>query len=101
MEESREVEMKRIGAPDYTLTKQKYTSAVTYFIRHIPATDIIVYTDGSKLQNGNTRAGYAILQLGATNKVSYHLGPGAEIFDAEAIAALLGAKFESFLGSYV
>ena len=101
MAESREVEMKWIGAPDYTLTKEKYTSAATYFIRHIPATDIIVYTDGSKLQNGNTGAGYAILQLRATNKVSYHLGPSAEIFDAEAIAALLGAKFESFLGSYV
>lgn len=90
--ESREEAKTRIGAPDAALTKEQRASAFTHFIRQIPTNDIIVYTDGSKLQNGNAGAGYAISQFGVTHKESYPLGPSAEIFDAEAIAALLGVR---------
>ena len=84
--------MKRIGGPDPSLTKEQRASAFTNFIRQIPISVIIVYTDRSKLPNGNTGAGYAISQFGVTNKESYPLSPSAEIFDVEAIAALLGAR---------
>jgi ribonuclease HI len=90
--ESREEAEKRVGAPDPTLTKEQRASVFAHFIEQIPTNDIIVYTDGSKLQNGNAGAGYAISQFGVTHKESYPLGPSAEIFDAEAIAALLGAR---------
>jgi ribonuclease HI len=83
---------KRIGAPDPTHTKEQRAAAFSHFIHHVPANDIVVYTDGSKLQNGNAGAGYALVLSEATVKEAFALGPSAEIFDAEAIAALLGAQ---------
>jgi hypothetical protein len=60
--ENREEARKRIVAPDSSPTKVQCASAFTYFINIITETDILVYTDGSKLQNGNAGAGYAISQ---------------------------------------
>lgn len=90
--EKREEAMKRIGAPEPSSTKEQRASAFTTFINRIPESDIIVYTDGSKLLNTNAGAGFAITQLRVSRKEFYPLGPSAEIFDAEAIAALLGAR---------
>jgi hypothetical protein len=90
--ENRETAQKRIGAYNPSLTKEQCAAAFTSFINLIPNNDIIVYTDGSKLDNGNAGAGFAISQFGVIHREPYSLGPSAEIFDAEAIAALLGAR---------
>jgi ribonuclease HI len=89
---TREASHKRVGAPDPSLSKERNASTFIDFIASVPENQIVVYTDGSKLENGNAGAGYAISQFGHTHKESYPLGPSAEIFDAEAIAALLGAR---------
>jgi hypothetical protein len=90
--ENREIAQERIGAFNPSVTKEQCAAAFTSFINLVPKNDIIVYTDGSKLDNGNAGAGFAISQFGVTHMEPYPLGPSAEIFDAEAIAALLGAR---------
>lgn len=91
-EENREAVRKRIGAPDAASSKEERALAFTQFINLIPENDVIVYSDGSKLQDGQAGAGFAITQFRTTRRESHPLGDSAEVFDAEATAALLGAK---------
>ncbi|KAI1000710.1 hypothetical protein K3495_g7488 [Podosphaera aphanis] len=54
---------------------------------------IVLYTDGSKQSDGLTGVGYVAYQGGVQIfQRSIPLGKGAEVFDAEAIGALEGAK---------
>lgn len=90
--ESREAASIRIGGPNGTskdLAKQNFLS----FLQSIPSQDIILYSDGSKQQNGSTGAGFVAYQGGIqVLRQSIALGEGAEVFDAEARGALEGAK---------
>ncbi|EED22480.1 hypothetical protein TSTA_059780 [Talaromyces stipitatus ATCC 10500] len=63
------------------------------FQRTIPGTDIVVFSDGSRLVNGHAGGGYVTFQAYhqfLRSSLSY--GHGKEVFDAEAEAALDGAQ---------
>ena len=65
------------------------------FLPTIPSSDIQVYSDGSKSEatDGATGAGSVTYQAGTCiDRKSYSLSRHAEVFDAEASAALTGAK---------
>ena len=60
----------------------------------VPQGDILVYSDGSKSEatDGSTGAGSVTYQYGLqVDRKAYSLGKHAEVFDAEASAALSGA----------
>ena len=69
-------------------------------IANIPHMDIVVFSDGSKLNDGTSPdgsmrdrvgAGALILQAGITvQKISLPLSPNSEVFDAEIAGALAG-----------
>jgi hypothetical protein len=63
------------------------------FYQLIPPNDIVLFSDGSKLSDGSTGGGYVGYQAGRQIcRGSFSLGPHKEVFDAEAEAALAGAK---------
>jgi hypothetical protein len=78
----------RVGAPD-GLTKEQAADSFTTFIQSIPRNDIIIYLDGSKLENGQTGGGFVGHQAGSQFlSILFPLGPNKEVFNAEAEAAL-------------
>lgn len=82
----------RVGAP-LGVSKEEAAEKFAEFIRGLPSGDLIVFSDGSKLDTGLTGAGYAIYQGGIQiAKHSISLGKHKEVFDAEAIAALAGLE---------
>lgn len=90
MQESREAALTRVGAPE-GLTKEQAADNFRIFLQSIPENDIIIYSDGSKLENGQAGGGYVGFQ--ASSQFLHHslpLGPNREVFDAEAEAALAG-----------
>lgn len=90
--ETREVAQARIGAP-MGRTKEQAAADFLDFQRTIPGSDIIVFSDGSKLENGHAGGGYVGFQAHHQFlRFSLSLGPGKEVFDAEAEAALAGAQ---------
>ncbi|KAI1003965.1 hypothetical protein K3495_g4240 [Podosphaera aphanis] len=57
----------------------------------IPRSDIQLYSDGSKLPNGNAGRGFVAFQIGIQVCAgAYPLGKHKETFDAEAFAVLQG-----------
>jgi ribonuclease HI len=91
-QEDRQAAQLRIGAP---LGRSKDQAAAEFleFYRSIPGTDIKVFSDGSKLANRQSGGGFALFQAGHLFlRSSFSLGPGKEVFDAEAEAALAGIK---------
>ncbi|KAI0997828.1 hypothetical protein K3495_g10361 [Podosphaera aphanis] len=63
------------------------------FLHTIPRSDIQVYSDGSRLPDGNAGGGFVIFQLGRIIQTkAFPLGKGKEIYDAEANAALRGIQ---------
>ncbi|KAI0995789.1 hypothetical protein K3495_g12391 [Podosphaera aphanis] len=90
--ETREVAISRIGGPNGT-SKEVAKQNFLVFLQSIPSQDIVLYSDGSKQQNGAAGAGFVAYQGGLQIlRHSIPLGVGAEIFDAEARGALEGAK---------
>jgi ribonuclease HI len=90
--ESREDAQLRIRAPR-RLTKEQAAIKFQEFYSSLPGTDMKVFTDGSKLPNRMTGAGFALYQTGKKYlQSSVSLGPNKEVFDAEAEAALAGLK---------
>jgi ribonuclease HI len=90
--ENREAASYRIGAP-LGASKEQCARDLLTFLPRISPGDIVLYSDGSKLINGATGAGFVVYQ--ASHEVlrqSIPLGSKAEVFDAEAIAALAGAE---------
>jgi ribonuclease HI len=84
----------RIGGP---AGRTKDTAAKDFlaFLPSIPAKDILIYSDGSKMEamGGSTGAGFVAYQYGLqVGRKAYSLGQNAEVFDAEASAALTGAQ---------
>ncbi|EED14453.1 conserved hypothetical protein [Talaromyces stipitatus ATCC 10500] len=62
-------------------------------LQSIPNNDIIIYSDRSKLENGQTDGGYIGFQAGSQFlRGSIPLRHNKEVFDAEAEAALTGLK---------
>ncbi|EED13942.1 conserved hypothetical protein [Talaromyces stipitatus ATCC 10500] len=62
-------------------------------VKSIPDNDIIIYSDGSKLENGQTGGGFVSFQAGSQFlRGSIPLRPNKEVFDAEAEAALAGLE---------
>ncbi|KAI0994497.1 hypothetical protein K3495_g13685 [Podosphaera aphanis] len=91
IKEPRENSLLRVGAP--TVSNERRVDSFQTFLQNIPKSGILVYTDGSKLSNGNAGSGYVIYQLDL--KVcsgAVPLGISKEIFDAEAYAALCGIQ---------
>ena len=82
----------RIGTPQGR-SKEEAADAFRAWAASIPSLDVVLYTDGSKLENGATGAGYVAYQ-GAIEitRRAIPLGIKAEVFDAEAIAALAGVE---------
>ena len=92
--EPRTVTASRISAPQ---GRSKEAAAVdfTNFLLTIPPKDIQVFSDGSKSEStgGATGGGSVAYQYGIQiDRRSFSLGLHAEVFDAEAHAALRGAK---------
>lgn len=63
------------------------------FLRSINPSDILFYSDGSKLENGNVGLGFVILQIGRKIGSGHRpLGKHNESQDAEVLGALDGIK---------
>ncbi|KAF7139722.1 hypothetical protein CNMCM5793_007559 [Aspergillus hiratsukae] len=91
-QEARKDAQLRIGAP-MGRSKEQAADDFTEFYHSLPGTDIKVFSDGSKLSNGQTGGGFAVFQAGHQFlRSSFSLGPNKEVFDAEAEAALAGMK---------
>ncbi|KAI0991825.1 hypothetical protein K3495_g16362, partial [Podosphaera aphanis] len=90
--EGREEAYARVGGPcgaSKEIAKQAFNS----FISSIPSGDIMLFTDGSKQSDGFAGAGCVAYQGGIQIlQKSIPLGKGVEVFDAEAMAALAGAR---------
>jgi len=92
--EDRNAIQKRISGPEGR-SKAQAAKDFTDFLLTVPSSDIQVYSDGSKSEatDGAAGAGSVTYQLGTqVDRKSYSLGRHAEVFDAEASAALTGAK---------
>jgi ribonuclease HI len=91
-QEPREEALARIGAPT-DLTKEQAANNFQTFLQSIPESDTIVYSDGSKLENGQAGGGFVGFQADSQLlRSSFPLGPNKEVFDAEAEAALAGLQ---------
>ncbi|KAI1007458.1 hypothetical protein K3495_g769 [Podosphaera aphanis] len=90
--EDREAAYARVGGPRGE-SKEMAKQAFNSFLATIPSGDIVLYIDGSKQSDGLTGASYVAYQ-GSVQifQKSIPLGKGLEVFDAEAIGALDGAK---------
>ncbi|EED12564.1 conserved hypothetical protein [Talaromyces stipitatus ATCC 10500] len=74
-------------------TKEQAAADFTAFQRTIPSSDIVIFSDGSRLVDGRAGGGYIGFQAHhqfLRSSLSY--GHGKEVFDAEAEAALAGAQ---------
>ncbi|TVY89104.1 hypothetical protein LAWI1_G004647 [Lachnellula willkommii] len=92
--ESRDKTSIRICGPQGR-TKEKAAEGFTNFLPTIPTRDIQVFSDGSKNEatDGMAGGGAVLHQHGEKfARKAFSLGPHAEVFDAEAAAALCGAK---------
>jgi hypothetical protein len=92
--ESRSEVIERISGPQGR-TKEKAAKDFTDFLSTIPPKDILVFSDGSKSEStdGATGGGSVTYQYGhRIDRKAFSLGRNAEVFDAEASAALKGAK---------
>lgn len=90
--ESRAEIMKRIHSPNGR-TKQEAATEFNDFYDLLPREDIVIFSDGSKLANGNTGGGFVGYQ--DNHKFcegSLPLGRMKEVYDSEAIAAFEGLK---------
>jgi hypothetical protein len=90
--ESRQTTMARIRGPNGRSKKQAAKDFLQLYSA-IPSSDITLFSDGSQLADGRTGGGY----IGYQNsqqilRGSFSLGCSREVFDAEAEAALAGAK---------
>ncbi|KAI9036018.1 uncharacterized protein KD926_002540 [Aspergillus affinis] len=98
-QEAREAVQRRIKAP-IGVSKKQAAARFQRFYASLLQTDIKVFTDGSKLENGMAGSGYALYQSGMLfQQSSFSLGPNKEVFDAEAEAALAGLKAAFKLGT--
>ncbi|KAI1003489.1 hypothetical protein K3495_g4713 [Podosphaera aphanis] len=90
--ENREVAYARVGGPRGE-SKEMAKQALNSFLASIPSGNIVLYTEGSKQSDGLTGAGYMAYQGGVQIiQKSIPLDKGVEVFDAEAVEALEGAK---------
>ena len=73
--------------------RETQVSFLSYYPHKKRGMGVVLYSDGSKLESGATGAGYVAYQ-GAieVTRRAIPLGTGAEVFDAEAIAALAGVE---------
>ncbi|EED11975.1 conserved hypothetical protein [Talaromyces stipitatus ATCC 10500] len=82
----------QIGAP-MGRTKEQAAANFMAFQRTIPSSDIVIFSDGSRLADGRAGGGYIRLQAHHQFLHSSLLyGHGKEVFNAEAEAALAGAQ---------
>ncbi|KAI1005071.1 hypothetical protein K3495_g3142 [Podosphaera aphanis] len=87
--ESRQNSLARICGP--TGTKEFHVNMFRTFLSTLPKSDIQVYSDGSKLPDGNAGGGYVIYQFGIqVCAKSFPLGKHKESYDAEIRAAQQG-----------
>jgi ribonuclease HI len=85
---------KRVHGP-LGRTKEQAAKDFEEFLPSIPLRDIQVFSDGSKQEakDGAAGGGFVTYQGGQqTNYGAFSLGCNAEVYDAEAIAALRGAQ---------
>ncbi|KAL8391941.1 hypothetical protein RB595_002230 [Gaeumannomyces hyphopodioides] len=76
-----------------TQEKQAAAKAFMTWLHTLPPTDVIVYSDGSKAEDGAVGYGWVIYQAGQ-RKLSGHgrLAHPAEVFDGEAEGARMGLR---------
>lgn len=88
----------RLEPPSYRapplLTRAELSSGkASQRIRDLPPWNILVFSDGSKQNDGAAGAGAVILHKGITlAEVRVPLGPNFEVYDSEIIGALAGLK---------
>ncbi|KFZ19203.1 hypothetical protein V501_00772 [Pseudogymnoascus sp. VKM F-4519 (FW-2642)] len=96
MPESRAAAKLRIGACTLekpTLTREDAAVLSRHHLDSIPFNEIIVYSDGSKLESGSAGGGYVAFQGGhKIAEASIPFGDRVEVFDAEARAAVAGIR---------
>ena len=93
-QEPRTMASKRISGPEGR-TKEEVAREFLAFLPTIPPGDIQVFSDGSKSEStdGSTGSGSVNYQYGLQiDRRALSLGLHAEVFDAEAVAALEGAR---------
>jgi ribonuclease HI len=86
--------MKRISGPQGRI-KEAAAKDFLAFLPTVPAGDIQVFSNGSKSEatDGSTGSGFVAYQYGVQiDRKAFSLGLHAEVFDAEALAALNGAR---------
>jgi ribonuclease HI len=94
LRETREETLARIYGPQGR-TKDTAGKDFIAFLATLPPKDIQVFSDGSKSEarDGSAGGGSVTYQYGIrTNRQAFSLGCNAEVYDAEAAAALAGAK---------
>jgi hypothetical protein len=92
LQESRDAILDRIHGP-CGRTKEQAASSFLEFYQSFPWSDIAIFSDGSKLAGGLTGGGFVGYQAGQQiARGSFSLGRSKEVFDAEAEAALAGAR---------
>jgi len=92
--ETREETSKRVCGPQGR-TKERAAEDFTEFLATVPAGDIQVFSDGSKNEatDGATGGGSVTYQYNIQiDRKAFSMGCNAEVFDAEATAALNGAR---------
>lgn len=92
IQEPRETGLTRVGASE-SLTREQAANNFRTFLQSVPENDIIVYSDGLKLENGQAGGGFVSFEANSQlSHSSFPLGPNKEVFDAEAEAALAGLQ---------
>ncbi|KAI1003833.1 hypothetical protein K3495_g4378 [Podosphaera aphanis] len=87
---------------DPSVPKHMIANTFRIFLRTLPRSDILVFSDGSKLSDGRTGSGFVIYQFGT--KVcsnSFPLGQHKECFYAETFAALPSARFSNDIWVFI
>jgi ribonuclease HI len=90
--ESRQATLDRIHGPNGR-TKEQAAKEFLDFYHQLPDTSIALFSDGSQLSDGRTGGGYVGYQANVQLiRGAFSLGHKKEVFDAEAEAALRGAR---------
>ncbi|KAI1002799.1 hypothetical protein K3495_g5405 [Podosphaera aphanis] len=90
-EETKQDSLIRIGGP--TSPIETRAQRFNNYLSSLPRNDIQIYSDGSKLCDGNSGGGYVIFQYGIRLcSEAFPLGKFRDSYDAEAHAALRGIR---------
>ncbi|CAG8978434.1 hypothetical protein HYALB_00012601 [Hymenoscyphus albidus] len=90
---NRQARLIEVAGPDPGGDKSSFKAKFLEFLAVVPSTDLVVFTDGSRLDDKSTGGGVCLTRGGAIlNTKIFSFGRVLEIYDAEARAALHGLE---------